>query len=87
MTSKAFGPTLLPTMSHLGSNTLHVSLVALPDAVISTLAGILDVMNGAALMNLGDAKATPPFQIEITESFNVRISRPGLTTDSTDSHG
>ena len=31
-----------------GSNTLHVSLVALPDAVVSTLAGILDVMNGAA---------------------------------------
>ena len=52
-------------MSHLGSNTLHVSLVALPDAVISTLAGILDVMNGAALMGLGDAKAKPPFQIEI----------------------
>ena len=48
-----------------GSNTLHVSLVALPDAVVSTLAGILDVMNGAALMGLGGANAQPPFRIEI----------------------
>lgn len=52
-------------MTLTGSNPLHVSLVALPDAVISTLAGILDVMNGAALMGLGDAKAQPPFHIEI----------------------
>ncbi len=52
-------------MTITGSNTLHVSLVALPDAVISTLAGILDVMNGAALMGLGEAGAPPPFNIEI----------------------
>jgi transcriptional regulator GlxA family with amidase domain len=52
-------------VSFNGSNTLHVSLVALPDAVISTLAGILDVMNGAALMGLGGAGAKPPFCIEI----------------------
>jgi hypothetical protein len=30
-----------------GSTPRHVSLVALPDAVLSTLAGILDVLNGA----------------------------------------
>lgn len=49
-----------------GSIPRHVSLVALPDAVVSTLAGILDVMNGAALMmGLGGAKAQPPFRIEI----------------------
>jgi transcriptional regulator GlxA family with amidase domain len=52
-------------MAITGSNTLHVSLVALPDAVISTLAGILDVMNGATLMGLGEAGAPPAFQIEI----------------------
>lgn len=52
-------------MTTTGSNTLHVSLVALPDAVISTLAGILDVINGAALMGLGEAGAPPPFNIEI----------------------
>jgi transcriptional regulator GlxA family with amidase domain len=42
-----------------------VSLVALPDAVVSTLAGILDVMNGAALMDLAHPRAQPPFRIEI----------------------
>lgn len=47
------------------SNTLNVSLVALPDAVLSTVAGILDVMNGAALMGLGAPGARPPFRIEI----------------------
>ncbi len=36
-----------------GSAPLHVSIVALPDAVISTLAGVFDVMNGASLMGLG----------------------------------
>ena len=46
-------------------NTLHVSLVAVPEAVISTLAGVLDVMNGAAMMGLVEAEAKPPFEIEI----------------------
>ncbi|WP_411886588.1 GlxA family transcriptional regulator [Polaromonas sp. YR568] len=53
------------TLTAASSTTLHVSLVAVPDAVISTLAGILDVMNGAAMMGLVEAKAKPPFQIEI----------------------
>ena len=52
-------------VSFNGSNTLHVSLVALPDAVVSTLAGILDVLNGAALMGLGGVGTQPPFRIEI----------------------
>lgn len=40
----------------------HVCLVALPDAVVSTLAGLYDVLNGAAVMGLtGDA----PFAVEI----------------------
>ena len=52
-------------ISFNGSNTLHVSLVALPDAVVSTLAGILDVLNGAALMGLGGVGTQPPFRIEI----------------------
>jgi transcriptional regulator GlxA family with amidase domain len=40
----------------------HVSLVALPDAVVSTLAGLYDVLNGAAMMGqTGDA----PFAVEI----------------------
>jgi transcriptional regulator GlxA family with amidase domain len=39
-----------------------VSLVALPDAVVSTLAGIYDVLNGAAMMGLSNS---PPFEVEI----------------------
>ncbi len=40
------------------------SLVALPDAVVSTLAGIFDVLNGARDDGPGDAGA-PPFAVEI----------------------
>lgn len=47
------------------STPLHVSLVALPDAVLSTLAGILDVMNGASLLGLGGPGAQPPFRIDV----------------------
>ena len=42
----------------------HVSLVALPDAAVSTLFGIFDVMNAFALMGLSPAGAAP-FHIEI----------------------
>jgi transcriptional regulator GlxA family with amidase domain len=56
-------------MSHstlsVGPGPLHVSLVALPDAVVSTLAGILDVMNGAALMGVLGRGTQPPFRIQV----------------------
>lgn len=42
----------------------RVSLVALPDAVISTLAGLYDTMNARALMGIGD-DAARRFQVEI----------------------
>jgi transcriptional regulator GlxA family with amidase domain len=50
-----------------GSNPRHVSLVALPDAVVSTLFGIFDVMNASALMGTSNAAlgAGVPFRIEI----------------------
>jgi transcriptional regulator GlxA family with amidase domain len=38
--------------------------VALPDAVISTLAGIYDVLNGALMMGLVD-RERPPFHVQI----------------------
>lgn len=50
--------------TYSGSAARQVSLVALPDAVISTLSGIFDVMNAFALMGMSNAGA-PPFQIEI----------------------
>jgi transcriptional regulator GlxA family with amidase domain len=43
-----------------GSNPRHVSLVALPDAAVSTLFGIFDVMNAHTLMG-----APAPFQVEV----------------------
>lgn len=47
-----------------GPAPLHVSLLALPDVVVSTLAGIYDVLNGAAfLAPLGSTP--PPFRIDV----------------------
>ncbi len=51
--------------THCGSRTRHVSLVALPDAVVSTLAGIFDVMNGVALMGMTRPGEPAPFHVEI----------------------
>jgi transcriptional regulator GlxA family with amidase domain len=50
-----------------GSNPRHVSLVALPDAAVSTLFGIFDVMNAFALMGAsqGGAESRAPFHVEI----------------------
>lgn len=44
---------------------LRISLVALPDAVISTLAGIYDVMNGVSLMGIATPGAPHSFRVEI----------------------
>lgn len=46
---------------------LHVSLVAIPDAAISTLAGIYDVMNSFRMLAGADSAmpAAPPFKVEI----------------------
>lgn len=53
--------------THSGSNPRHVSLVALPDAVVSTLFGIFDVMNAVALMSTSNAAlgSRTPFHVEI----------------------
>jgi transcriptional regulator GlxA family with amidase domain len=50
-----------------GSTPRHVSLVAIPDAVASTLFGIYDVMNAFALMGASSPApgASAPFHIEI----------------------
>ena len=40
----------------------HISLVAVPDAVISTLAGLYDVLNGVAMMGLSGSS---PFAVEV----------------------
>ncbi len=50
-----------------GSEPLHVSLVAIPEAVVSTLSGIFDVMNAFAMMPQSNSMAiqSPPFRVEI----------------------
>jgi transcriptional regulator GlxA family with amidase domain len=46
---------------------LHVSLIAIPDAVISTLTGVYDVLNGLKLLAKGDGVLPyeAPFHVEI----------------------
>ena len=50
--------------SPVGSSPRHVSLVAIPDASVSTLFGIFDVMNAFVPMRLSPAGAAP-FHVEI----------------------
>jgi transcriptional regulator GlxA family with amidase domain len=45
-----------------GSASRHVALVALPDAAVSTLSGIFDVMNAFTLLDPGGPQ---PFRVEI----------------------
>ncbi|MDC4203948.1 MAG: helix-turn-helix domain-containing protein [Candidatus Manganitrophus sp.] len=75
-----------------GSDPRHVSLVALPDAVVSTLSGIYDVMNAFTLMNLPNPKA--PFRIEIVgektgllelaSGVPIQVQRPVAEIKTTD---
>jgi transcriptional regulator GlxA family with amidase domain len=53
--------------TRIGTRPLHVSIVALPDDVASTLFGIFDVMNAFALTGLSNPRSgtTPPFDVEI----------------------
>ncbi len=51
--------------SRAGRAARHVALLALPDAVVSTLAGIYDVMNASTMMSLSGSLAPAPFQVEI----------------------
>jgi transcriptional regulator GlxA family with amidase domain len=54
-----------PRASRARAASFHVSLVAVPEAAVSTLAGIFDVMNAVRLLGLGGVGARPPFQVEI----------------------
>jgi len=48
-----------------GSVPLRVCLLALPDAVISTLAGLYDVLNGVSMMGIARPGTEHPFKVEI----------------------
>jgi transcriptional regulator GlxA family with amidase domain len=74
-----------------GATPRHVSLVAVPDAVVSTLFGIFDVMNG---LTLTGALAQPPFHAEIVgeavgplalaSGVPISVQRSVETIDSSD---
>lgn len=51
------------SVQEAGTAARHVALVALPDAAVSTLSGIFDVMNAFTLLPSG---IPPPFRVEIT---------------------
>jgi len=55
---------------------LHVSLVAIPDAVISTLSGLYDVMRSFAMLAGSDPAipARPPFIVEIVSGKRGAVS-------------
>ena len=56
-----------PHAAQPGSEPLHVSLVAIPEATVSTLSGIFDVMNSFTMMSrLGEPSFdNNPFRVEI----------------------
>jgi transcriptional regulator GlxA family with amidase domain len=78
------------------SNPRHISLVALPDAVVSTLYGIFDVMNAPALMGLSNARSgvRAEFNVEIVgeaagplglaSGVSIEVQRPIDATETTD---
>ena len=72
-----------------------MSLVAIPEAVVSTLSGIFDVMSAFAMMPVtGSALRAPPFQVEIVgrevgplelaSRIPVTVQRSVATLETTD---
>jgi transcriptional regulator GlxA family with amidase domain len=59
-----------------GPDPRHVSLVALPDAVVSTLTGIFNVMNAFALMGVANTRAGAQ---EVARLFALQWHQDGLT--------
>ncbi|HEV7763536.1 MAG TPA: helix-turn-helix domain-containing protein [Thermoanaerobaculia bacterium] len=70
----------MPQPASVGSNPRHVSLVALPDAAVSTLFGIYDVMNGFS--NFLGSGQSAPFRIEIVGETAGRVAlASGVSVD------
>jgi len=57
------------------ASPLHVSIIAIPDAVISTMSGLYDVLNAFRIMRgLDDAiPAEPPFTVEIVAADRAPV--------------
>ncbi len=59
----------------MAEGRIHISLIAIPDAVISTLAGIYDVLNSLAMVaSIDDSvPASSPFLVEIVGESNAPV--------------
>jgi transcriptional regulator GlxA family with amidase domain len=63
-----------------GTAPLHVTLLAIPDAVISTIAGIYDVLHAFELLNLRSVAGTVPFRVQIAgEAAGLLTLASGLS--------
>ncbi len=80
---------------HPGSDPRHVSIVAVPDAAVSTLSGIYDVLNAFTLMGEpARADSRVPFHIEIVgeaagplelaSGLPINVQRPIAEIETTD---
>lgn len=85
----------MPRQTAAGSEPRHVSLVAIPDAVLSTLSGLFDVMNAFEILPHGTGTGTAsPFRVEIVgerrgllelaSRVPVKVQRSIEEIDSTD---
>jgi transcriptional regulator GlxA family with amidase domain len=79
-----------------GAETIHVSLVAIPEATVSILTGIFDVMNACGrIVKIDDApQAAPPFRVEVVgqkqgplklvSGMPISVKRPVGAVETTD---
>jgi transcriptional regulator GlxA family with amidase domain len=51
--------------SSSGSQPLHVSILAVPEAIVSTLSGVFDVMNAFSVLPDDEKLSAPPFRVEV----------------------
>jgi transcriptional regulator GlxA family with amidase domain len=73
---------MTPPLTDPRSHARHVSLVALPDAAVSTLYGIFDVMNAQALMEPAGAGSRMPFSPDIVgEATGPLVVSSGVPID------
>lgn len=78
----------------MGQTARNVSLLAIPDAVVSTLTGIYDVMNAGALIGAHEGEARRTFQVQIVgeaegaldlaSGVPIQVQRAVATIDTTD---
>jgi transcriptional regulator GlxA family with amidase domain len=68
--------------THPSSSSRQVSLVALPDAVVSTIAGLYDVLHGIRLMGITPADAPAPFRVDLVgEAVGALTLASGVPLD------